>query len=107
MGIDFGMVAMFTTSTGERHGITTFNKLKIWDQIVTERAKSLQKEGKKLKTDPVYNKLQTKIRSFITNEIGRILNKIAKQGYSVFVVEKLDFRSSKLSKRMNRLIGRT
>ena len=107
IGIDFGMVTMFATSTGERHGITTFNKLKIWDQIVTERAKLLQKEGKKLKTDPVYNKLQTKIRSFITNEIGRILNKIAKQGHSVFVVEKLDFRSSKLSKRMNRLIGRT
>ena len=107
IGIDFGMVTMFATSTGERHGITTFNKLKIWDQLVTERAKLLQKQGKKLKTDPVYNKLQTKIRSFITNEIGRILNKIAKQGHSVFVVEKLDFRSSKLSKRMNRLIGRT
>ena len=107
IGIDFGMVTMFATSTGERHGITSFNKLKIWDQIVTERAKLLQKEGKKLKTDPVYNKIQAKIRSFITNEIGRILNKIAKQGHSIFVVEKLDFRSSKLSKRMNRLIGRT
>ena len=107
IGIDFGMVTMFAISTGERHGITSFNKLKIWDQIVTERAKLLQKEGKKLKTDPIYNKLQARIRSFITNEIGRILNKIAKQGHSVFVVEKLDFRSSKLSKRMNRLIGRT
>lgn len=42
LGLDFGMVTMFTTSTGERHGITTFNKLKIWDEFLLKRTKELQ-----------------------------------------------------------------
>ena len=107
LGLDFGMVTMFTTSTGERHGITTFNKLKIWDEILLERTKELQAQGKPFKSDPIYNSLQSKIRSFIKNEIGRILNKLANKGYTVFTVEKLDFRGGGLSRRMNRLLART
>ena len=107
LGLDFGMVTMFTTSTGERHGITTFNKLKIWDEILLKRTKELQTQGKPFKSDPTYNSLQSKIRSFIKNEIGRILNKLASKGYAVFMVEKLDFRGGGLSRRMNRLLART
>ena len=107
LGLDFGLVTMFTTSTGERHGIKTFTKLKIWDELLVARTKELQKEGKKLSSDPYYKALQSKIRSFFKNEIGRILNKLANKGYAVFVVEKLDFRYSNLSKKMNRLLTRT
>ena len=107
IGLDFGMVTMFTTSTGERHGITTFNKLKIWDEILLKRTKELQAQGKSFKSDPTYNSLQSKIRSFIKNEIGRILNKLANKRYTVFTVEKLDFRGGGLSRRMNRLLART
>ena len=107
IGLDFGMVTMFTTSTGERYGITTFNKLKIWDELLIKRTKELQAQGKKLKSDPYYNSLQSRIRSFIKNEIGRILNKLANKGYAVFIVEKLDFRGGGLSRRMNRLLART
>ena len=107
LGLDFGMVTMFTTSTGERHGITTFNKLKIWDEILLKRTKELQAQGKALKSDPYYNSLQSRIRSFIKNEIGRILNKLASKRTAVFVVEKLDFRGGGLSRRMNRLLART
>ena len=107
LGLDFGMVIMFTTSTGERHGITSFNKLKIWDELLLKRTKELQAQGKKLKSDSYYNSLQSRIRSFIKNEIGRILNKLANKGYAVFVIEKLDFRGGGLSRRMNRLIART
>lgn len=107
LGLDFGMVTMFTTSTGERHGITSFNKLKIWDEILLKRTKELQAQGKPFKADPCYNALQSKIRSFIKNEIGRILNKLASKGYAVFMVEKLDFRGGGLSRRMNRLLSRT
>lgn len=106
LGLDFGMVTMFTTSTGERHGITSFNKLKIWDEILLKRTKELQAQGKAFKSDPTYNTLQSKIRSFIKNEIGRILNKLANKGYAVFMVEKLDFRGGGLSRRMNRLLSR-
>lgn len=107
LGLDFGMVTMFTTSTGERHGITSFNKLKIWDEILLKKTKELQAQGKPFKSDPTYNSLQSKIRSFIKNEIGRILNKLASKGYAVFIVEKLDFRGGGLSRRMNRLLART
>ena len=107
LGLDFGMVTMFTTSSGERHGITTFNKLKIWDEILLKRTKELQTQGKPFKSDPTYNSLQSKIRSFIKNEIGRILNKLASKGTAVFMVETLDFRGRGLSRRMNRLLART
>lgn len=107
LGLDFGMVTMFTTSTGERHGITSLNRLKIWDEILLKKTKELQAQGKPFKSDPTYNSLQSKIRSFIKNEIGRILNKLANKGYAVFIVEKLDFRGGGLSRRMNRLLART
>ena len=107
LGLDFGLVTMFTTSTGERHGIKTFTKLKIWDELLLARTRELQKEGKKLSSDPYYKALQSKIKSFFKNEIGRILNKLANKKYAVFVVEKLDFRYSNLSKKMNRLLTRT
>ena len=107
LGLDFGMVTMFTTSNGERHGIKTFTKLKIWDELLLVRTKELQKQGKKLTSDPYYKDLQCKIKSFFKNEINRILNKLANKGYAVFVVEKLDFRFTKLSKKMNRLLRRT
>ena len=107
LGLDFGMVTMFTTSNGERHGITTFTKLKIWDELLLARTKELQAQGVKLSSDPYYKSLQSRIRSFVKNEIGRILNKLTNKGYAIFVVEKLDFRYSNLSKRMNRLISRT
>lgn len=107
IGLDFGMVAMFTTSDGERHGLSSFTKLKIWDEELLELTKDLQKQSVKLSTNERYNQLQRRIKSYFKNEIGRILNKLAKKNVGIFVVEKLDFRAAGLSKQMNRLIGRT
>ena len=107
IGLDFGMVAMFTTSDGERHGLSSFTKLKIWDEELLQLTKELQKQSIKLSTNERYNQLQRRIKSYFKNEIGRILNKLAKKNIGIFVVEKLDFRAAGLSKRMNRLIGRT
>ena len=107
IGLDFGMVAMFTTSDGERHGLSSFTKLKIWDEELLTLSKELQKQSVKLSTNERYNQLQQRIKSYFKNEICRILNKLAKKNVGIFVVEKLDFRATGLSKRMNRLIGRT
>ena len=107
IGLDFGMVAMFTTSDGERHGLSSFTKLKIWDEELLALAKELQQQSIKLTTNARYVQLQRCIKSYFKNEIGRILNKLAKKNVGIFVVEKLDFRAAGLSKRMNRLIGRT
>lgn len=107
IGLDFGMVAMFTTSDGERHGLSSFTKLKIWDEELLQLTKDLQKQSIKLTTNARYVQLQQRIKSYFKNEIGRILNKLAKKNVGIFVVEKLDFRAAGLSKRINRLIGRT
>ncbi len=107
IGLDFGMVAMFATSDGERHGLSSFTKLKIWDDELLALTKELQQQSIRLSTNARYNQLQRRIKSYFKNEIGRILNKLAKKNVGVFVVEKLDFRAAGLSKRMNRLIGRT
>jgi len=107
IGLDFGMVAMFTTSDGERHGLSSFTKLKIWDEELLALTKKLQQQSIKLSTNARYVHLQRRIKSYFKNEICRILNKLAKKNVGVFVVEKLDFRAAGLSKRMNRLIGRT
>lgn len=107
IGLDFGMVAMFTTSDGERHGLSSFTKLKIWDEELLALTKDLQQQSIKLSTNARYVQLQRRIKSYFKNEIGRILNKLAKKNVGIFVVEKLDFRAAGLSKRMNRLIGRT
>lgn len=107
IGLDFGMVAMFTTSDGERHGLSSFTKLKIWDEELLALSKELQQQSIKLTTNARYVQLQRRIKSYFKNEIGRILNKLAKKNVGIFVVEKLDFRAAGLSKRMNRLIGRT
>lgn len=107
IGLDFGMVSMFTTSDGERHGLSSFTKLKIWDEELLALSKDLQKQSIKLSTNARYNQLQQRIKSYFKNEICRILNKLAKKDVGIFVVEKLDFRAAGLSKQMNRLIGRT
>lgn len=107
IGLDFGMVSMFTTSDGERHGLSSFTKLKIWDEELLALSKELQQQSIKLSTNERYVQLQRRIKSYFKNEMGRILNKLAKKNVGVFVVEKLDFRAAGLSRRMNRLIGRT
>ena len=107
IGLDFGMVSMFTTSDGERHGLSSFTKLKIWDKELLDLSQNLQKQSIKFSTNERYVQLQKRIKSYFKNEICRILNRLAKKDVGVFVVEHLDFRASGMSKQMNRLIGRT
>ena len=107
IGLDFGMVSMFTTSDGERHGLSSFTKLKIWDKELLDLSQHLQKQSIKFSTNERYVHLQQRIKSYFKNEIGRILNKLAQKNVGVFAVEHLDFRAAGMSKQMNRLIGRT
>ena len=107
IGLDFGMVSMFTTSDGERHGLSSFTKLKIWDKELLELSTDLQKQSIKFSTNERYVQLQQRIKSYFKNEICRILNKLSKKNVGIFAVEHLDFRAAGMSKQMNRLIGRT
>ena len=76
IGLDFGMVSMFT-SDGERYGLSSFTKLKIWDKELLDLSKSLQQQSIKFSTNERYVHLQQRIKSYFKNEICRILNKLA------------------------------
>lgn len=111
-GIDFGVKsALFATSDGQLLGHGMLRRLRELDAILEPHVADLQRRGVRLKTDPYYQKLQARIRGYVTNEIGRLLNQIAaRDGDQVvkeIVVERLDFRGGGLSRRMNRLITRT
>lgn len=64
----------------------------------------LQQSNQPLKTNPEYQRLQAKIRSLVKNEIGRILNHLAKEDLKELVVEKLNFTGGSISRTMNHLL---
>jgi transposase, IS605 OrfB family, central region len=68
---------------------------------------SLQKRKIKPRDDKKYRQYVDKLRDYLKNEINRLLNVIVKiYKPKRIIVEKLDFRSPELSKRLNRLIQR-
>ena len=111
LGLDFGISsALFAASDGQLLGHRMLARLRELDATLTARAAELQRSGVALKKDRRYRKLQASIRGFVTNEVGRLLNKIAARdgdaAVRALVVEDLDFRGGGLSPSMNRLITR-
>jgi len=105
IAIDLGLNPLFATSKGDLIGRNFLNFLVKLDEKITKRMASLQKRNIKPSQDKKYKELVEKLRSFLKNEINRFLNRIVNL-YSParIVIEKLDFRSPELSRRMNRLI---
>lgn len=106
LGIDWGMKSLVTTSDGCRFGTRLFSWLKERDSELMELQATIQRSGQKLRSSKRYRKFQHRIKSYISNEIGRILNLLAKEDIRTLVVEKLDFRKSGMSRVMNRLLSR-
>jgi putative transposase len=108
VGIDFGFSsALFATSQGQLLGSAMLVRLRELDAVLESVATDLQRRGVPLKTDPTYQKIQARIRDYVANEIGRLLNRLAADNIRELVVERLDFPGGGLSKRMNRLCTRT
>jgi putative transposase len=106
LGLDWGMVNLFTTSDGRRLGGKMLQKLRIYDKLLMQIQAELQQSNQSLKRNPEYQGLQSKIRSFVKNEIGRILNNLAKEDLKELVVEKLNFAGGGMSRSMNRRLTR-
>ena len=106
LGLDWGMVNLFTTSDGRRLGGKMLQKLRIYDKMLMQIQAELQRNNESLKTNPEYQRLQSKIRNFVKNEIERILNNLAKEDLKELVVEKLNFAGGGMSRTMNRLLTR-
>ncbi len=105
IGIDFGTKYLFALSTGQIYGVNFGNQLAKFDKRIQVLQKRLQKQKIKPNLSKRYRKLVQKCKDFIKNEINRNLNKIIKvHNPKELVFERLDFRHSKLSKSMNRIL---
>jgi putative transposase len=105
IGIDFGTKHLFALSTGNIFGVNFGKQLKSYDQKITLLQKRLQHQGIKPNSSKRYRRLVFKCREFIKNEINRNFNKIIKEiKPQEIVLERLDFRHSKLNKTMNRIL---
>ncbi|SFV65433.1 434aa long conserved hypothetical protein [hydrothermal vent metagenome] len=100
-----GLSNLFATNIGELYGQNFSKLLKKYDEIISLLAKNRQKQ--KLKTlSKKYKKLVNKIKAFLKNEINRVLNNIIKNNKpKEIIVERLDFTSPKLSKKLNRMLS--
>jgi len=106
LAIDIGLNPLFATNKGDLFGRYFKDYLIQLDAKITKRMKHLQKNNIKPKRDKKYRELIQKFRDFLKSEINRIFNRIIDiYKPKVIVLEKLDFRSPELSKRLNRLIS--
>ena len=105
LALDLGLNNLFATNIGELYGRGFSKLLKKYDEIVSNLAKNRQKQ--KLKTLSIkYKKLINKIKSYLKNEINRVINKIILNNKpKEIIVESLNFTSPKLSKKLNRMIS--
>ncbi|MFT4246311.1 MAG: transposase [Micrococcaceae bacterium] len=106
IGLDFGLVNALTSSDGSRYGQNFQQRLLKLDKILLACVQGIQRRGIKPTHSKRYCLLTKRIRGYIKTEVNRILNRIADKDVSSLAVEKLDFRSSKLSKRLNRIISK-
>jgi putative transposase len=105
IAFDWGLVNLFTLPDGRMLGRAALTELKRLDALLMDRVRELTSMGTRLKGDSYYDALVSRSRSLMVNEIGRLLNLLARTTKEI-IVEDLDFRGGGLSKRMNRILSR-
>ena len=107
VSIDLGLTNLLTFNEGSMYGRTYFSsKIKEYDKKISTLCSRLQRNNLRPRNSRRYRKLVDGLRAFLKNEIGRVMNKSFKRFLPKhIVVERLNFQSQKLSKRLNRLIG--
>ena len=110
LGLDVGLRTLLTSSEGDLLGQNVIVKLARWDKAIVTLAANRQKAGMRVRSAR-YDRLVARTRAFLKNEIHRTLRQVLLRHKPAQVsVELLDFRSPRLSRRMNRLVqnfGRT
>jgi putative transposase len=108
IGLDFGLTNLLTTNFGTQFSKNFINRLKYYDDKILKLSNELKKRNKhyKLSSNKRYSKLQHKLKSFIKNEMNRVVNRIVDvYKPDKIVLENLNFQNSNLSKKLNRLIS--
>jgi putative transposase len=105
LAIDLGLNPLIATNNGDLIGRQFFDFLKKMDEKIVKRMAHVQRNRGLPSRDNKYRKYVKRLREFLKNEINRMLNRLIKlYKPKKIIIEKLDFRSPELSKRMNRLI---
>ena len=111
IGIDVGMTALITTSNGQQFGRAMFRKLKHYDEAIQKLIKGRQAAGLPISCEK-YDRLVSKVRNLIKNEVGRCVNKVIQDiNPDIIVIEFLSEitkgtrEGGRLSKRMRRLLS--
>ena len=107
ISIDVGLTNLLAINDGSLFGRTYYSrKLADYDKKIFTLCSRLQRNGLRPRDSKRYIKLTTSLKSFLKNEVGRVMNKVFNRFLPKhIVVERLDFRSPRLSKRLNRLIS--
>lgn len=106
IGIDWGLKSLVATSEGQLLGLSLYPWLKERDQELVELTRSLQRQGIKPRSSRRFRALQRRIRQYVKNEVGRVLNRLAKQDIRSITCEDLDFHGRGLSRRMRVIVSR-
>lgn len=107
IGIDTGIVVPLSTSTGHQYGLSLYSKLKRLDEQIVKLSSMRRKNGF-YKNSPKLDRLYSKAKSLLKNEIGRISNEFLKKERPEEIVLENNKDITKsingFSKRMKRLI---
>ena len=105
IGLDLGLSNLFASNKGDLFSRRFIDKLIEYDKKTTKLRANIQKNKLKPTRSKRYKKLMSKVRSYLKNEINRVINRIiAIYKPKEIVIEKLNFQSPKLSKRLNRIL---
>ena len=105
IGLDLGLSNLFASNRGDLFGRRFIDKLIEYDKKTTKLRANIQKNKLKPTKSKRYKKLMSKVRGYLKNEINRVINRIITiHKPKEIVIERLNFQSPKLSKRLNRIL---
>lgn len=103
--LDFGLVTLFASGEGDLLGQNFLTNLKSVDATISGIARHVQRSGRKPRSSKRYVAHVERLRGFITTELRRVLNRyIAVRKPTTIFLERLNFQSPELSRRMNRIL---
>ena len=105
IALDFGLSTLFATSQGQLLGRDWLRELRRYDERITKIARGMQKRGHKPRQSRRYREAVAALRGFLRTEIGRVINKLVRDGRpATLALERLNFQNPGLSRRLNRIL---
>lgn len=104
ISLDTGLCIPLATQNS-LHGYSFYQRLLKYDKCIQSLTKELNKQKIPWNNSKRYRHLSQDLRGYIKNELRRIINRIVSiYRPSKIIIDKVNFQSSHLSKRMNRLL---